>query len=77
MKGKRREKETSKCIQTDRGSHTGHKEIEAKNVWNERDRNTKKQKRGRAWSQQYICIARFISILGQDWTSGKDLLALY
>lgn len=48
MKRNRGERETSEAFKRRGGVTPDIKRVKPKNVWNERDRKTKKQKRGRA-----------------------------
>ncbi len=50
MKRNRGERETSEAFKQRGGVTPDIKRVKPKNVWNERDRKTKKQKRGRAYS---------------------------
>lgn len=53
MKRNRGERETSEAFKQRGGATPDIKRVKPKNVRNERDRKTKKQKRGRAQSQQF------------------------
>lgn len=71
MKRNRGERETSEAFKQRGGVTPDIKRVKPKNVWNGRNRKTKKQKRGRAGSQWYTCNARFISAASQEDLVGR------